>query len=198
MSRPLVAAVVAALALPVLALAALVGEQEQVRAGATILNVPVRGYDPRDLLQGRYINGQLDFDWQSEPGTPGRTGPIAGAVCVLASDTPKPRVRFLAGWKKGVGVDADCRLTIAGRAWQGGGGVSARFAPTALDDGRGGLKLFVPETRATELEETLRKRPGALSVDLAIGADGNAAISALRVDGQVLGGQPLGGKVLGR
>ncbi len=48
MSRALTIAVVAALALPVLALAALIGEQELRYAKAQVVNVPVRGIDPRD------------------------------------------------------------------------------------------------------------------------------------------------------
>jgi len=187
MSRTLVAAVAITLTLPVLALAALVGEQEQLRARATILNVPLRGYDPRDLLRGRYINGQLDLDWEREPDAAGSDGPVEGAVCVLAGDAPKPRVRFLEGWAKDDSLDPGCRIAIAGRGWKGRSGAPARFAPTALDDGDGGMKLFVPEARARELEETIRDRPGALSVDLAVRPDGSAAVSALRVDGKVLG-----------
>jgi hypothetical protein len=45
----------------------------------------------------------------------------------------------------------------------------------------------VPETRAGELERLIRERPGALSVDLAVRADGYVSIQALRVDDQVLG-----------
>ncbi|CAN5879619.1 hypothetical protein BH11PSE3_BH11PSE3_16470 [soil metagenome] len=188
MSRVLVAAVAAALALPVLALAALVGGQEQSLAHATILNVPLRGYDPRDLLRGRYINGQLDWDWESPPAPAESTGSVDGAVCVLAGDAARPRVRFLEGWRKGDRVDPVCRLVIAGRGWKGAAGIAAPFVPTELDDGgTGGMKLFVPETRALELEQMMRDRPGSLSVDLAVRRDGSAAISALRVDGKALG-----------
>jgi hypothetical protein len=187
MNRAFLAGVVAALALPVLALAALVGEQEYLLTHGTILNVPIRGYDPRDLLKGRYINGQLDFDWQRRPDAADASAPVDGAVCVLASDGPKPRVRFLDGWTKGDPVDAECRMVIAGRGWKGGPDVPARFAPTSLDNGRGGMKLFVPETRAGDLEKLMIDRLGALSVDLAVRPDGGASIAALRVDGKVLG-----------
>jgi len=44
MSRAIIIAVIAALALPVLALAALVGQQEQLRANARILSVPLTGF----------------------------------------------------------------------------------------------------------------------------------------------------------
>jgi hypothetical protein len=183
MNRALVAAVVAALALPVLALAALVGNQEYLLNRATILNVPLRGYDPRDLLRGRYLNSQLDFDWETPPGADGSSS-VEGAVCVLPGDAPKPRVRFLEGDTK---AGRDCRLVISGRGWKAANGAPPRFAPTSLDTGGGGIKLFVPETRASELEALMIKHPGALSVDLAVRPDGGAAISALRVDGKLLG-----------
>src|SRR5262249_25000341 len=44
--------VIVALVLPVAALAAMIGQQEWLRSQATVLNVAVRGVDPRDLLRG--------------------------------------------------------------------------------------------------------------------------------------------------
>ena len=85
MSRVFTAAVAAALALPFLALAALIGEQEAMLAGAAVVNVPVRGYDPRDLLHGHYIQGQLDWEWEREPATPSGYDGVDGAACVLYS-----------------------------------------------------------------------------------------------------------------
>ena len=101
MSRIFSAVVAAALALPVLALAALIGEQEAMLSGAAVVNVPVRGYDPRDLLHGHYIQGQLDWEWEREPAAAGSYAGVDGAACVLAADAPKPRLRFIAGWKAG-------------------------------------------------------------------------------------------------
>ena len=57
-----------------------------------------------------------------------------------------------------------------------------------IDTTNGSIRLFVPETRAGELERLIRDRPGALTVDLAVRADGHVSIQALRVDGRVLGG----------
>jgi hypothetical protein len=180
-SRLFFAAVIATLALPVLALAALVGQQELQFADARILSVPLTGYDPRDLLQGHYILAQLDWNWEREPAVAEYVG-ADGALCVL-SDAPKPRVRFLAGWKTGDRIDSDCVLVIAGT----GRSSPARFAPTALDDGYGLVHFYVPEDRASELEKLLQDRPGALTADLAVRSNGGAAIKSLRIDGKVLG-----------
>lgn len=187
MTRLLAAAVAAALALPVLALATLIGLQEREFHGATVVNVPIRGYDPRDLLRGHYIQGQFDWDWEGEPAASSSSTSADGAACVLTADAPKPRLRFLAGWKAGDRVGDECRAIIAGRGWARRGGIAARFAPATLDSGGGQVKLFVPEDRAADLETLLLERPGALTVDLAVRPDGSAAIKALRVDGERLG-----------
>ena len=180
MRRTFLIAVIAALALPVLALAALIGQQELVLANARILSVPLTGFDPRDLLRGHYIRAQLDWDWEHAPSVEEYQA-VDGALCVLA-EAPKPRVRFVAGWKAGDRTDADCKLVIAGNAR-----APARFAPAKLDNGDGAIQFYVPEARASDLETLMRERPGSLTADLAIRADGAAAIRALRVDGEVLG-----------
>jgi hypothetical protein len=64
---------------------------------------------------------------------------------------------------------------------------SDAFVPGTIDTANGSIRLFVPETRAGELERLIRERPGALTVDLAVRADGYVSIQALRVDDQVLG-----------
>jgi hypothetical protein len=184
MSRTLTAAVIAALALPVLALAALVGEQERQIAGAPVVSVPLRGYDPRDLLRGHYLLAQLEWDWEREPTTPDGSGDLYGGACVLA-DTPKPRLRFVADWMAGDAIDPACRMMMAGRAWPRSGQMTAGFIPANLDDGgRGGVRFYIPETRGTELEQLIRDRPGALTADLAVRGDGNVTIRALRIDGR--------------
>ena len=181
MSRVFFVAVAAALALPVLALAALVGQQEMRLAHARILSVPLTGYDPRDLLQGHYILAQFDWSWEREPAAE-LYGGTDGALCVL-NDAPRPRVRFLRGWKAGDRTDSDCTLIVVGMARLG----PPRFAPRGLDDGYGLVRFYVPEERAGELEKLMRDRPGALTADLAVRSDGGAAIKALRVDGNLLG-----------
>lgn len=179
MSRAFIIAVIAALAVPVLALAALVGHQELLLASARILSVPITGFDPRDLLRGHYIRAQMDWDWERMPAVE-EYQVVDGALCVVA-ETPKPRVRFLAGWKAGDRTAADCRLVIAGRAR-----APSRFAPSQFDNGDGGIQFYVPEARASDLEKLMRERPGSLTADLAVRADGGSAIKALRVDGQKL------------
>jgi uncharacterized membrane-anchored protein len=183
MNRGLRIAVVASLALPVLALAALIFQQEYRVYKAPLLNVPVRGVDPRDLLQGHYIIATFDWDWQPEPDASG-----TGGLCVLASgEGTKPRVRFIDGWNPGNGTGADCRMVLAGKARAKRDGLTAAFVPANLDAGYYTLNLFVPESRARELEALIRERPNALTVDLAVLPDGSASVRNLRLDGKILG-----------
>ncbi len=184
MRRNAVAAlVIVALALPVAALAAMIGQQEWLRSQAAVLNVPVRGVDPRDLLRGHYLTAAFEWNWERlpQPETDGRMP--AGALCVIAINPQRrPRVRFLPDSTTGQARAGDCLLVIPGATW----GRDA-FVPGSIDTTNGSIRLFVPETRARDLERLIRERPGALSVDLAVRADGYVSIQALRVDGQLLG-----------
>ena len=181
--RTIAALVIAALALPVVALAAMIGEQEWLRSRVAVLNVPVRGVDPRDLLRGHYLTAGFEWNWERLPRAEADGQMPAGALCVIAIDAQRrPRVRFLPDSTTGQATVGDCLLVVPGAMW----GRDA-FVPRSIDTTNGSIRLFVPETRARELEQLIRERPGALSVDLAVRADGYVSIQALRVDGQLLG-----------
>ena len=183
MRRKVAALVIVALALPVVALAAMIGQQEWLRSRVTVLNVPVRGVDPRDLLRGHYLTASFEWNWERlpQPDADGRMP--AGGLCVIAIDAKRrPRVRFLPDSVADQATAGDCLLVIPGGIWR-----RDAFVPGTLDTTNGSIRLFVPETRAGELERLVSERPGALSVDLAVRADGYVSIQALRVDDQVLG-----------
>jgi hypothetical protein len=175
--------VIAALALPLLALAAMIGQQERLRSRVTVLNVAVRGVDPRDLLRGHYLTARLEWNWERRPQPEADGRMPAGALCVIAIDAQqRAQVRFLPDSTGDQSMAGGCLLVIPGRVWG-----SDRFVPGTIDTADGSIRLFVPEMRAGELESLIRERPGALTVDLAVRADGHVGIQALRIDGQVLG-----------
>lgn len=187
MRRALSTAVAAALALPLVALAGLIGWQERAIADARILNVPMVGSDPRDLLRGHYLVGRLDWDWTAETAAPEPDSSDDGELCVLPGDAARPHVRFFAGAPAVHRSHEDCRLTIIGRRWMGAAEIPPRFAPQGLDTGEGRIRLFVPEARASDLEVLMREHPGTLTVDLAVRPDGIAYIRAIRIAGEPLG-----------
>ncbi|SKA09985.1 Uncharacterized membrane-anchored protein [Enhydrobacter aerosaccus] len=175
--------VIAALALPLLALAAMIGEQEWLRSRVTVLNVAVRGVDPRDLLRGHYLTTALEWNWERLPQPEADGRMPEGALCVTAIDAQRrPRVRFLPDSAEDRAMARNCLLVIPGGLW-----ASDRFVPDALATSDGSIRLFVPEERARELERLMRNRPGALTVDLAVRADGHVSIKALRIDDEALG-----------
>jgi len=182
-TRTLILAVAASLALPVLALAAMIGQQEYRAFDAPVMQVSVRGVDPRDLLQGHYLVATFDWDWQPAPEASG-----TGGLCVMSTsgERSRPSVRFIEGWQPGSAPAEGCQLMIFGNARGKRDGAGAAFVPANLDIGYFTVHLFVSETRAPELEDVIRKRPDALTVDLAVRADGSAVVRRLR-----LGGQPL-------
>lgn len=175
--------VIAALALPLAALAAMIGQQEWLRSHVTILTVAVRGVDPRDLLRGHYLTAGFEWRWESLPTADDGRRAVEGVLCVTEIDAgQRPRVRFVPDAAQDQANPGGCRLFIPGTLW----GKDA-FVPATIETANGSFKLFVPEVRAGALERLIRERPGALTVDLAVRADGHVAIQALRVDGQVLG-----------
>jgi hypothetical protein len=132
-------------------------------------------------LRGHYLTAGFEWTWESLPGTDGRA--VAGALCVIRIDArQQASVRFVPDSTEDQTTLRSCQLVIPGRLW----GKDA-FVPAAIHSANGSIKLFVPEVRAGELERLIRERPGALTVDLAVRADGHVSIQALRIDGQVLG-----------
>ena len=89
MSRLFAIAVAATLALPLVALAALIGEQEARLARSAVLNVPLRGYDPRDILRGHYMLGRLDWEWDREP-APANDAPTLRRSHTRSQNRPGP------------------------------------------------------------------------------------------------------------
>ena len=151
MRRKAAALVIVALALPVVALAAMIGQQEWLRSRVTVLNVPVRGVDPRDLLRGHYLTAGFEWNWERLPQAEADGRMPAGALCVIAIDARRPRVRFLSDSTADQATAGDCLLVVPGGMW----GRDA-FVPGTIDTTNGSIRLFVPETRAGELERPAR------------------------------------------
>jgi GDYXXLXY motif protein len=153
----------AAVMLPLLGLLVMIARAEVLlRSGASFV-VPIKGYDPRDLLHGHYLQYSFDFDWQGEStcGTsqPGKAVDLDTSCCVcLSAGATVARARQ---------VRCD---QVANCAWLSG----SALAPP--------LRYFVPERQAAELEQALRERHAAVS--LTCGPDGQPAIGDLYVDGR--------------
>lgn len=155
-----------AVVVPVLGVALLAGNAELRRQSGLLWRVPIGGYDPRDLLHGRFLRFRFEFDWQDEHqcGSPpqGRA-PANDPDCCLclapAREGAPPRVRQVQCTEV-----AECDGWIVGRAVVGE------------------QRYFVPEAQAEALERALLDQDA--SVELTTTPDGRPAIGELYLDGR--------------
>jgi len=187
MKRIMTALVIAALALPVAVLGAMVGDAEYGIANARVMRVAIRGYDPRDMLRGHYLNYR--FDWNADIAFIGRTT----RLCVTDAPADAPaRVRPLAESGDQAST-AGCAFVVEGRgevlaearrAEPGERGPAGRlqFRPAGVESGR----LYVPEQHAGELERLLLAGTVQLTIDLAVTRAGRASVKAWHIDGKTV------------
>jgi hypothetical protein len=110
---------------------------------ATEWRIPITGYDPRDPLRGRYI--AFRYDWLVSD------GPVTcrPGECVLCLEQGGRAMRV-----------APRRAACAGRVDTEASGLSVSYS---LEQGQArasaATRLWVSESRAPALEESLRRRP---------------------------------------
>lgn len=143
------------LALPLLGLAALWGWTDHRTQQGTEWEVPVQGYDPRDLLSGHYITYR--YEW------PGLAENQGGALCI--EGTP-PLVRKARAARDGEA----CANFVAG------------VAPEMFGQPQGTLggKLFVPQDKAAGLERQLGDAKLQGLIRLRLRADGHVTPLSIR------------------
>lgn len=138
-------ALAAALALPLVGLAAGAAWQETGARGASAWRIPVAGYDPRDPLRGRYIT--FRYVWTVS----GPAHRCRGGDCDLCLEAGGTHVRVVA---KG----AECPARIDPAASR----IALTYAPEFGADGQplaAMSRLFVSEASAPRLEAQLRRGP---------------------------------------
>lgn len=132
MSRRLISAL--SLALPLLGLGAVWAQTELFSRQGTEWDVPVRGYDPRDILRGHYV--QFQYDW---PGPQPDSGRAWTTLCL--EGTPPNLVRAVPVYADDPDApQAPCPYRVGG---EGRGGV-----------GMGG-RLYAPKETALDLQDKL-------------------------------------------
>ena len=153
-----------AIAVPVIGLLSLIARAEfALRSGST-WELPIAGYDPRDLLHGRYLNYRFRFNWQGvhSCGEPWDefTPDAHCCVCFTAGDHGPfdPPARQ---------VTCDAQVDPC-EGWLRG---DALIGPH---------RYFVPEDQAEALERELLA--GHASVDVTCGPGGAPAIGELHVN----------------
>lgn len=125
-----------AVLLPLAGLAALWGTSANTYHHGTEWEVPIEGYDPRDLLRGHYV--EFAYDW---PGLAPQEFGVQPRTLCLAGQPPRLDRVFAAGDR------AVCTHPLSGDP-------SGVYGTEALLRGR----LYIGQQRAAALEEQLRKR----------------------------------------
>lgn len=146
-----------ALILPIAVLAALIGRAEMVVQTGTEWAVRIRGYDPRDLLRGQYL--QYNIDWKMEGNS---CKDSACCYCLWNSDPsqpvpPEPSVSIV-----------DC----ADRA------PCTSYFPVARAESL--RRYFIPEGEGPRLEQEIRKHEAMLL--LRVSSRGKVVITDLLLD----------------
>ena len=147
-------ALITALAIPILALAALTLYKKYILTVGTEVILPIRGFDPRDLLSGHYLIYQIEY------GVDGVCSSGDDDKQVFVCLKPKEFLRY---------NDGECELPIAGSCRNG------RFEA-------GIEKFYVPEEKALSLEQAVREKTG--SIVLSVTRSGETAVKDLLIDGR--------------
>jgi hypothetical protein len=154
MSRPLR---LAAVALPLLGLAARWGMSDQTYRQGTEWDVPIAGYDPRDVLRGHYV--EFAYEWPGLDG--GRAAPLE-ALCLSGGAPVITAVEAI-----GDGAACDHPLRVASADVYGNNGLI-----------RG--RLYVGQDRGAELDAQLRRRDQRGIVTIRQREDGSFTPIAIR------------------
>ncbi len=145
-----------ALLLPIVMLAASAARHHWQRTHGERIDLPIHGYDPRDLLSGHYLRYRVGYGVATCAQTPNL--PTAG-VCL------KPRRAFFTGATPPRG----CRLYLRGHCRRG------RFEA-------GIERFYLPEANGVALEKRVRNHNAALR--LAVTPEGEATIIDLLIEGR--------------
>lgn len=162
MSRRLV---LLAVTLPVLAIGLGIVQAERTLRRSRDFVLEIGGYDPRDLLRGRYLRFRLVVDPVEAPAA------CAGVVCCVCLSAGEPGARARTEQMP----CAEAREACDG--W---------LTPEALARS---YRFYVPETRAAELEERLREAMQRHGADAVIAlANGVPQVRELRIDAEPVPG----------
>ncbi len=155
-----------ALALPLLVIVLAIARAELFLRGAEEFSLPIEGYDPRDLLQGRYLQFRLSLDEEHALEREACAGATEDCCWCLSSVPGQPAARA---------ETATC--STARTQCAGALPLSAATTP---------FRFYVPEAQAPDMERALgeaRLTHRAFAV-FAIDPSGEARVSELMLNGK--------------
>lgn len=162
----------AVLLLPILISLALISKAELQFAGAKTWQVPITGYDPRDLLYGHYINFRFDLDKAEKLCTAGTTGTCA--LC-LRGDVNNPQISVIPALP-----EQDVRAKCDGWVVDG----KNKFQIVS------GNYFYLDERKAMRVDQALRrfwgdanKKPEKVTLEMMTTTSGNHRFTDIIIDG---------------
>jgi uncharacterized membrane-anchored protein len=154
--------IVCALIFPVFMLASLTLGKASIRLRGNEIVLPVRGYDPRDLLSGHYLIYTVDYGISDicAPG-PGGSGTdpsrqIRVWLCLEGS-------RYVS-----LTEPKQCRLRLRGRCERG-------FFSAGIE------RLYVPQEKAAKLESLIQGKSASILIN--VSEQGEPQVKDLLIDG---------------
>jgi hypothetical protein len=154
-----------AVVVPLLGLAVLVGRAEYASQHGSSFTIPIDGYDPRDLLHGRYLQYQYRLRWAGgDTCGPPDAGPGLWEGCCLCLTRDGAD-----------GFDPFVRQVHCSEVSSCDGALSSE---SMLPPHR----YFAPEDRAAEIEAALRQYEA--SIELTCDPSLQPAVLDLRLDGR--------------
>lgn len=148
----------AVIVLPLAGLAVLWGMSHRTYHSGTAWDVPVAGYDPRDMLRGHYV--EFEYDW------PGYGRAAWGSIKTLCLEGPAPQITRVREAQPG----AACAHPVR-----------ANPADVYGPDGTARGRLYVGQERAAMLEQALRARDQLAIVTIRQRDDGSFTPIAIRL-----------------
>lgn len=160
MNRPLRAiARLAAVVLPALGLAALWAQSDHTFRQGTEWEVPIMGYDPRDILRGHYV--EFSYDWPLE-------GVAQSGLAFLCLSGDAPQLDSV--------IPVESEADLAGCAHPAKADPGHIYGISSLERGR----LYLDQNRAAALDVQLRDRDQRGIVTIRQREDGSFTPIAIR------------------
>ena len=143
------------LAIPIIALFALVIYKKHILSVGKEVTLPIRGYDPRDLLSGHYLIYSIEYG--------------VNDICLGTRKVKKTAYVCLEPKQFSFMRPEYCQLYIEGECKYG------RFTA-------GIERYYIPQEKAKRLEDLVRSKKA--SIVLSVMRNGKAQIKDLLIDGQ--------------
>lgn len=131
----------------------------------TLWRVEISGYDPRDLLHGRFLRYQIDWD---EYGNVAYHKNSDKALCLNPTEKNKlqPKITYLSESK-------NCKSVI-------------KAGPDYINWNKRDRRFQIPEKYADTLDKAFRSRKHKFEIDIRVSDSGNLSVLSLFIDGKAM------------